>query len=441
MGRTVFFNYILIAIMCCCGLQCALNFAGDVTETGNAAIITGIVTDKSNQPLANVKIITLQLSDNVFILPKPVDTITSDTDGSFSVTVMPNAHYALEIRSGDNKLGAVTLPLKADSGVVIELQEVVVNKLVTYNGHIICDNGIPVHVFFGGTLYRSIVDKQGYFSIKDVPQQEYSVLVEMRDSVGNTKNTVFAKKIDLGNGCPFEIDTVNVFLRILLLEDFEKADNVSCLWKYIGGSWWDAQNDDFEGGNSKLISPKNGSTTFFTNAINITGGYNNKSCLKVDYELGNKLGVEMKWSYVYVGINIGEPSTVQYDFSKLDSLCFYAKGNGKVYFDCVQHCSQLGIYISAGMTFTMTDEWKKYTVKPELFMIDVVRFPNNKNLATIPSHVFNEHKIPHYTKKPADWKSMEGKINMINFYCIEGNVLWLDDMKIFGMIPSDLKCM
>ncbi len=429
--HVLFLVLILIALLSGFGLQCALNIAGDVTETGNSSIVSGIVVDESNVPIAGVEVVVFKISADSFRPPVAVDTVFTRNDGSFKIELGP-AVYILEMKDDNNNVVAMTHSFKKEVSAPVNLGPTVLEAYVSYEGIVKCIDATPLRVILGQTLYETTVDTNGVFIIQAVPRRQYPVLVEAWDSVKAMKEIMPTKNVDLSMGPLLRPDTVFVNLSVIVLDDFEDGNNFNKLGPIFGRGWWDARNDVYAGGNSNILQPITASPIEFKNAIK-SGGAGHEKGLQVLYSLGDTIGIEREFSFVYVGMEIGGDL---YDLSGFDSLCFYVKGNGKVLFEFVQFSSDLNIKVSANVLFTLSSMWQRCTVTPADLSIVILHFPPDPTVYTPEQYI--SKKVPPYTKGPTTWEEMGGVVNMINFLGIDGNEFWLDDIKLYGVNLNDM---
>lgn len=433
-------NYLLvsIALIYGIGLQCAINMAGDVTETGNSSIVSGVLLNMDSSPAAGVEVVIFKLSDDSLEKPVAIDTLVTNSDGSFTVELEP-AEYVLEMKDTSNNFAAMTMPFEVDTGETVQLPPSVLEPYASYEGIVISSYGIPGRVLLCGTQYEAAIDSKGAFTVSDIPRRLYPVLIELWDSAFTMSEMVFVKDVDLSEGSLVEPDTLYVSLSILLLDDFETSDNCNGLSAHLGGGWWDAQSDAFTDGGSKILQPVNASPLVFASAIK-NGGPDHVRSLQVLYTLADTSGKEREYPFVYVGMNIGTIDSIGsklYDLSAFDSLTFQAKGNGTLQCDFIQEGSYFFIKISANVRFALSSEWQKYTVKPGDLSIVVLNFPYDPTIYT--KEDYAKYNLPHYTKRPESWEEMGGIVNMILFLGISGDEFWLDDIRLFGIPLDDLK--
>jgi|GEM_PF-3950753 len=142
----------IIALVYSIGMQCALNIAGDVTETGNATVLSGVVLDESSVPVSGVQIVVFKLSDDSITPPVAVDTIITDSKGSYSVELNP-AYYVLKMVAPSDTMAAMTMPFEMEEGKTKELPPAVLEPSVIYSGVVLCNYGIPTRVLLGGTQH------------------------------------------------------------------------------------------------------------------------------------------------------------------------------------------------------------------------------------------------------------------------------------------------
>lgn len=411
-------------------IQCAIQLAGDVTETGNATV-AGIVLSETNTVVPGVRIYIYTVANDEIGSVVCIDTIYGKNDGTFRIILKP-ARYCLEFADTAGNTGALTDPFEIiTEDTSINLGTVKMESYVTYKGLAIGYQSRPLKVFLGISPYRTDVDSSSRFAFSALARRGYPVLVEVMDTATQVKKIVFVKQINLSNGGIGKDDTLSVDNVSLTLSDFERYSNQTKIGPLLGGGYWDVQSDGYTGGSSKISRPLTAAPTDFSAAIR-DGGQGHKLCLQVLFTLGTQPGQERKFPFVYAGMYIGKDSEL-YNLSAFDSLCFYAKGNGKIRVEFLQEGNCPGfIKIAAAAEKSLTADWQRLAVTPQEFVLDVISFSKVQNTST------KKVKIPNYTEAPKTWADMKGAVLMINFLGVEGNEFWLDSIELFGTTVEDL---
>ena len=224
----------------------------------------------------------------------------------------------------------------------------------------------------------------------------------------------------------------------LLLEDFEDGDNFGSLRELLGGSWWDVVTDRIARGTSTVTSPVDASYFNFIQAHDSTDP-SRGTFLRFSYSLGDSIGNFPPY-FPYAGLELNIGDHVASDFSGLDSLSFWAKGNGTLRFDMVQNGYETRVKIAIGATRTLTPEWKRYVIPVSTLNVRVDWFPTDT--AEVPNfgNILNQYRLPAYTvgNPPNTWDDAGGKVNQLQILAISGTEFCIDDIRIHGVSPADL---
>ena len=112
--------------------------------------------------------------------------------------------------------------------------------------------------------------------------------------------------------------------------------------------------------------------------------------------------------WVQVVANIGDES---YDFSLLDTISFWAKGDGRIKI-CVAYFNKPNTYRGVNTFLTISNTWTLYKVVP-------ANFENSTNIS--------------------GWDELKTMVNRVIFNGITGgSEFWLDDIRMIGLTFDDL---
>jgi hypothetical protein len=410
--------------------------AGGTVETTNG--ISARVVLPSGRPAARIKMFLLDEQDWLVKTKAGeslvLDSAETDSAGNFSIDSL-DANRSVSLVADVEDYGVLihdvdSIRLKNEYGNVIGLR-----KKVSYEGTIRDTIFQAEKIFLAGSPYSADVDAAtGKFIIKDVPQEQYSVVI-LRKLPDATLEYVVGDKVKLDEwttGQPVTItpDTSKSFL----IEDFEDSDNRNLL--VLGGGWWTALND-YPGGNSTILQPANAAPQNWLTAIKAGRG-NATRTFQVLYSLGaNQPSIFEKEPHVLLENSLGGQN-VHYNFSGMDSLTFWSGGNGRLQVELVQENPiEAGVEISviAYKTFALTNAWERFTIKPSDLTVQVDVFPSNPESRKAE---FEKAHLPAYAKPPASWKETGGMITQLRFKGKGGNEFWLDDVRVHGITAGDL---
>lgn len=113
-------------------------------------------------------------------------------------------------------------------------------------------------------------------------------------------------------------------------------------------------------------------------------------------------------SYVVVGTNLTPTSR---SFRALDSLEFWVRGNGRFWFALED---ALGVSRKAWVEFAATPGWTRYRVRPTDF-------------------------LPAGSNGSKGWSGTRDLVQRISFIARGGSELWIDDIRLYGLGPSEMR--
>lgn len=117
---------------------------------------------------------------------------------------------------------------------------------------------------------------------------------------------------------------------------------------------------------------------------------------------------QFHWVFLGMAIGVGEPL----DFSSLDSVVFYAKGNGEISF---AFDNLIGEGTKSWVHTPIDSVWTRYVILPTDF------------LPTDPESEVRE------------WNVIQDSVTNISIFASKGNEFWLDDIMLYGVGVEDFR--
>ncbi|MFC1476454.1 carboxypeptidase-like regulatory domain-containing protein [Fibrobacterota bacterium] len=386
MKNKLFLLYAIIALACfiCCTLDIA---GGSGSEAGEAI---GHAVYSSGDPVINGRVIVYRESDSVFSFPTPVDTLVTNSEGYFSFK-QDAGSYAIEIRS--DAFAAFQKNIQIIAKQKDSLGVIILDSAVTVSGTVQSRGELPVSMWALGTPYSTAVGGAGGFTFQGIPQGNFTLVAQYFDgsyyyySLGMSVEF----SVDLGG----KLDTITTERNEIVLDNFDDGDNYCNFKDILGGSMWYANTDSFS-----VIYPI---AEHFADSLVTTQAYKGKS-LHVTYSLDSS--VTAPW--VQVISNIGDES---YNFSLLDTISFWAKGDGRIKI-CVACFNKPNTYKGVNTFLTISNTWTQYKLVP-------ADFPNTTNIS--------------------GWDELKTMVNRVIFNGVTGSSeFWLDDIRMIGLTFDDL---
>ena len=378
--------YVLLVLACC--IRCSLDIAGGTGSEAGEAI--GYAVLSSGQPVINGRIIVYQESDSVFTLPTPVDTFFTNSEGYFSFK-QNEGSYAIEIRSdafAAFQKGIQIIAKQQDSIGVITL-----DSAVTISGAVRSAGELPVSMWVIGTPYSAAVAGTGAFTFQSIPQGNYTLVAKYFD--GSYYYYSLGLSVHFSADLGGKLDTITTDLNEIVLDNFDDGDKYSNFREILGESNWHCNTDGYS-----QIFP---TTESFTDSLVTNQAYKGKS-LHVTYILDST--VNPSWVQVISRIGDGD----SYDFSLLDTISFWAKGDGEIKVEIAQ--SDQSSFKSIHTVLTVSNTWTLYKLVPANF---------------------------EYTTNISGWDELKTMVNRVIFNGISGgSEFWLDDIRMIGLTFDDL---
>lgn len=378
--------YSLFVLACC--FRCTLDIAGGTGSEAGEAIGHAVYT--SGQPVINGRIIVYQQSDTVFSFPTPVDTLSTNSQGYFSFKQDPGS-YAIEIRSdvfAAFQKGILIIAKQKDSIGVITL-----DSAVTISGAVRSAGELPVSMWAIGTPYSAAVAGTGAFTFQSIPQGNYTLVAKYFD--GSYYHYSLGLSVTISTDLGGKLDTITTDLNEIVLDNFDDGDKYCNFREILGGSNWHCNTD----GQSQIFPTAEN----FADSLVTAQAYKGKS-LHVKYVLDSM--VNPPWVQVLSRIGDGD----SYDLSLLDTISFWAKGDGEIKVEVAQFIEP-NSFKSVHTVLTVSNTWALYKVVP-------ADFPNSTNIS--------------------GWDELKTMVNRVIINGVTGTEFWLDDIRMIGLTFNDL---
>lgn len=270
----------------------------------------------------------------------------------------------------------------------------VLEKTGTIRGRVYLPDGVNsawVQVY--GTDHLVKTDSEGFYEMDSLPPFEYDLRIVVGDSVMESSVKVESDKKSVANVFVFEPDSVKVL-------DFESGDAVFVL-KEIDRSvtGYLAVTDT-----SVVTVPAVGSKV--AEAVENAGKGREGKALHWKSTAG--FGV---WSFFGIWIC---PESSTCDFSGLDSVVYYVRGTGHYSFS-FEALGKTNIEGKAltNDTLDSVNKWKRVCVKPSDFIEADSSWGN------------------------FGWEPVSKKVTTISIFAYDEAELWIDDITLYGIKPSD----
>jgi hypothetical protein len=384
-----------------------LSGNGTGTDAGEAKV-TGIALLPGNVPASNVSVMLRKQQYIPFSVP-PLEqkrTIT-DARGAFTLDKIAPGYYLIELCGSDSLCAGKRFYIP-ENGRTTDLGGIAIGALSPFSGKVL-DNGSPAagsRLLVIGMDRSMDVAADGAFSLH-LPGGPQLFRIERGNDL--TREFLFSER---ENGATLMLGSA----ASTLFEDFNRPDSTNSLNPLLGGGWWFSYTDSASGGRSGIL-PASG--LGLTGAIDTTASAYAGGSLHITYRIDT-----LFWApYALVGADISESNDSSafgrswFDLRKMSAITFMAKGSGTVF---LQFTSR---YSAPATTYTfpfevpveLTPAWKKYTITS----------------AAIP-----DAPIPN-TSLTVSWSSGAAAVNDINFLAKKNAELWIDDIIIEGITPSD----
>jgi hypothetical protein len=383
------------------------------TDFPNTKTVEGIVTSSSGAPIAGATIHFVRNASwparTLHNQNVAIDSTKSDSKGNFFFKCPAETSWNIQIDSKTEGL----LTRNCDH-IIDSLKDTIYSfsckPYASVSGSVLCDSGYPQQLRLSGSLYTIPVSEGSYYSSRTIAEGDYSVFSDV--TIHDTVRTAFISSMSLKAGSTQPANVLQSFGNQVHIDDFTVGLMQTDLGRLTGGSSWYTVDDNNEGGYSSIkMSVVSGSESFSGPSLSIT----------------SIIGSDNIWNaWTIAGFSLGR-NTVQnaMDLSKLTSLSFMAKGQGKTE---VRFYSRLMDSISG----TSENQFSY-----------IMSIPS----AWTRTNIFTDSLQAPYaaSKNGIAWARAAKSIYAITFIakCPENNlgdtiVLWLDNVELDGMDINDV---
>jgi hypothetical protein len=330
----------------------------------------------------------------------------SGDDGKFALSPVVPGYYLVELDDKDT-LGAIRRFYVSPGDSAVYLGNVLLDTLELFTGRVLIDDtsasGAALLVL--GTDTRVPIAGDGTFAVHLPPGDQLFRIVAGND----------AGSADVIFGSANSGDTIRVGrTTATLLDDFENDDGYNNLSALLGGGGWFAYSDQSGGGNSRVLPTM---VAGLAPAIDTTSDAFRGGSLHCIFEIDTLFSAP----YALIGVDICSSkdaggSMSWFDLSKATALTFMAKGEGTVYvqFTCRPVDTSSGFLVYE-VPVTLSAAWTGCTIRT----------------SDLPEALSST------SSRPLPWSRGKTAVSNINFLAKKKADLWLDNLTIEGMSPSD----
>ena len=389
------FLFLVFSVLCILYACSDKDVAGiSSVETQNAYLIR-VVRDDS-LPAANV---IARIRSVEFIRDSVGDSVkkefyaefVTDSLGCFRMDSLAVDVATIEIVDGGMGVFRKIAAHDVQNGESVQF---VLEKTGSLRGKVYLPEGVDhawVQVY--GTDHLVQTDSEGYYEMESLPPYEYDLRILVGDSVVVRSANVDAGEKSFANIYDFEPDSIRVL-------DFESGDAVFVLKEIDRNvTGYLAATDT-----SVQTVPAIGSKA--ADAVENAGAGREGKALHWKTSAG--FGV---WSFFGIWIC---PASSTCDFTALDSVVYYVRGTGHYSFSF----KALGKTNIEGKALTndtldSVDEWKRVCVKPTDFIESDSSYGN------------------------FGWEPVSKTVTTISIFAYDEAEIWIDDITLYGIKPSD----
>lgn len=426
--------------------------AGGSIETTNG--IEARVVLPSGQPASSIKVYLLDEQNWLTKIQSGeslvLDSAETDSIGHFEFKKRMDTTHTASLYANVETYGCLIHNVSRHLVQADYKGKIGLTRKVSYEGLVGDKNFGAKRIYLSGSPFAADVDSNGHFTVEDAAQEQYAVVVS-RKLPDQPEQFILVSQINLNEWTQSKPDTILPdTTKSFLLESFENKDgNQNLLTPALGGGsttgLWEANDDQFLGGNSKLLQPANDGISNFGKAIKDGGGgtglTDRSHSLQVLYTTGTHPAQDETIPWVRLANNIGGQS-IHYNFSAMDSLTFFAKGSGKLIVELLQQNpppNEVSLSLAATLTLDLgaapDSNWHAYSINPDSMSVIAAWFPSDPKAYKA---AFEDAHLPAYTEVPKTWKEMGGMITQIRFKGTGGTEFWLDEIRVHGMVAGDL---
>lgn len=363
-------------------------------ETENAYIIRVVRGD--SLPAAGVVALVrpanyLQDINADSMEPEFVEEYVADSLGFIRMDSLDVEEATLEIVDEGEGLFAKILAKDVKDG---DTASYVMEKTGSIQGRIYLPDSVDfawVQVYGTGRLAKT--DAEGFFEIDSLAPYEYDMRVVVGDSVIEKSAVVDAGEPTRSNEYAFQPDSV-------LVLDFESG-NAEFVLEELGvkAEGYIALTD------TDVVTVPAAGEPISESIEDAGAGRKGKA---IHWKSTGDIGI---WSFFGIWI-CTEKSTC--DLTELDSVVYYVRGSGK-YFFALEALGKSNIEGKAVFDDSLetSDEWKRVCIKPTDFVEPDSDWGN------------------------FGWDAVKKSITTITFGALDESEIWIDDVTLYGVKPSD----
>ncbi len=338
--RTLSLIFVAVYLLYCGCSKSVVGEGGGATETVNCKVVSSTGKPDSGA------VVRLVDAGNWFEkrqsgIPVVLDSAVTGKDGRITFEYDTGYTCNMEV-DGDGKAAFIRDVSSLNDGSSVP-QIIVLQPAASFG--VSLDSGNTVaRVELFGTTYSSTVQGDR-FTIAQMAPGVYPLLLVTEEEVYHFGNTA-----EIGEGADVTV-RLGVDESALLIDDFEgdfRLYHPSKLGLITGGNWY-TYDDSGEADSN---------TSFINIDISEQNAFEGKS-LSAQAVLGN--GAD----YPFAGLGVNVLSQGQNcDFSTVNSISFWARGNCTVYFSVeTEIVDQINWSPHFGMQIELTDTWTEYTVQ------------------------------------------------------------------------------
>lgn len=383
-----FVGCLCFLLLMACGDKASQAGKGGIwDETENGVAVR--VRDESGKPVARAKVTWVHMGDWMQA------RLQGGAPHLESAWTDQNGHLQI-----DNVSGSLVLSVEHDSLVAstlvskgAETAECVLAKPSHVLGRLTGERALPESLYLAGTRHASAVGADGFFQFDTVAQGAYGLVGFDRQGVRLVSRTdVSEQNVDIRNSYTWNVGDS------ILLEDFEDKAPANRFHALSGAGWWYTYSDP-----GSWFEPAKIADAWVQGDSAWQGGRSLRMKMLVQGAPDEKYalcGFDLENSARYDSTS----PAVLHDLTALDSVSFWARGQGAMKLQLV---SAISVLTSVSAEFVLTETWTRHVVAVQAF--DGER-----------------------------WSLLAGRITAVNFLAQESADLWLDQVYLHGVVETDL---
>jgi len=383
-----FVGCLCFLLLMACGDKASQAGKGGIwDETENGVAVH--VRDESGKPVARAKVTWVHMGDwmqaRLQGAAPHLDSAWTDQNGDLRI---------------DSVSGSLVLSVLHDSLVASALvsmgepsAECVLAKPSRVLGRLQGERALPDSLYLAGTRHASVVGDDGFFQFDTVAPGAYGLVGFDEQGVRLVSRADVSEETASARGSY----TWNAGDSILL-DDFEDEVPANRFHALSGKGWWYTYSDP-----GSWIEPAKVADAYVQGDSAWQGGRSLRLKMQVQGAPNEK--------YALCGFDLENTAlldstspAVLHDLTALDSVSFWARGQGAI---VLQLVSAASVRTSVTAEVVLTDAWTRYAVSVQAFDQTV-------------------------------WNDLAGRITAVNFLAQESAELWLDQVYFYGLVETDL---